>query len=65
VRIHLESSKCMGHAQCFVISEALFPVDEFGYSIVEPHEVSQADEERTRAGVDACPERALILDGCS
>jgi ferredoxin len=36
--------------------------DDAGYSILQPHDVGPDEEHRIRQGVDACPERALILD---
>lgn len=62
MKIHLDRAKCSGHAQCFVIDEALFPIDDEGYSTLEAHTVDPGDEHATRQGVAACPERALILD---
>jgi ferredoxin len=63
MRVRLDSAKCTGHAQCFAVDERLFPIDDDGYSILEPHDVCPGDEEGTRRGVAACPERALILEG--
>lgn len=52
----------MGHALCYAVDPELFPVDDMGYSILEAHDVAPEDEQRTRDGVAACPEEALILD---
>jgi ferredoxin len=62
VKIRVDNSKCAGHAQCYAIDPRLFPIDDSGYSIREPHHVNLEDEEVTRRGVDACPEGALILE---
>ncbi|MEB3070705.1 ferredoxin [[Mycobacterium] vasticus] len=62
MRVRLDKSKCQGHAQCHAVSPELFPIDEMGYSSLEEHEVLAGDEELTRQGVAACPERALILE---
>jgi ferredoxin len=62
MRVRLDKSACAGHALRNSIDPELFPIDDGGYSIVEPHEVRPADEERTRQGVASCPERALLLD---
>jgi ferredoxin len=41
-----------------------FVIDyDSGYSVLEEHEVQSGDEQRTRDGVSACPESAIILDG--
>ncbi|CDO88738.1 ferredoxin [Mycobacterium triplex] len=62
MRVRLEKSKCVGHAQCYAVDPKLFPIDESGYSILEEHEVSAEDAELTRDGVASCPEMALVLD---
>jgi ferredoxin len=52
----------VGHAQCYAVDPNLFPIDDCGYSILEPHEVKPEDAQLTREGVAACPEGALILE---
>ena len=61
MKVRVDNSKCMGHAQCYAVDPDLFPIDDAGYSVLEAHEVRPGDEAATRAGVDACPEQALIL----
>lgn len=62
VRVRLDESKCVGHAQCYAVDPDLFPIDESGYSTLEEREVRPEDAQLTRDGVAACPEMALILD---
>lgn len=62
MKIHVDNSKCVGHAQCYAIDPDLFPIDDAGYSTLQPHDVQPGDEQRVRQGVEACPERALILE---
>jgi ferredoxin len=62
VRVRLEKSKCVGHAQCYAVDPDLFPIDESGYSILEEREVASEDVQVTRDGVASCPEMALIID---
>jgi ferredoxin len=62
VRVRLEKSKCVGHAQCYAVDPDLFPIDESGYSILEAREVRPEDVQLTRDGVASCPEMALIVD---
>ena len=52
----------MGHAQCYAVDPELFPIDDQGYSVLEERQVAAGDEQRTREGVAACPEAALILE---
>ena len=62
VKVRLEKSRCVGHAQCYAVDPNLFPIDESGYSILEEHEVRSEDEQLTRDGVASCPEMALIIE---
>lgn len=62
MRVRVDNSRCAGHAQCYAVDPDLFPLDDSGYSILEEHEVKPEDEQKTREGVSACPEMALILD---
>lgn len=62
MKVRLEQSKCVGHAQCYAVDPDLFPIDDSGYSILEPTEVTPENEQRVRDGVAACPELALILE---
>ncbi|MGH3556170.1 MAG: ferredoxin [Mycobacterium sp.] len=62
MRVRLDNAKCCGHAQCNAVDPDLFPLDDVGYSILRSHDVKPEDEAATRAGVDACPEFALILE---
>ncbi|WP_059020188.1 ferredoxin [Mycobacterium sp. M26] len=63
MKISLDAGKCVGHAQCHAVDPELFPIDDAGYCILEPHVVNPGDEEVARRGVAACPERALLLEG--
>jgi len=62
VKVRVDNAKCSGHAQCYAVDPALFPIDDSGYSALQPREVEPKDEQTTRVGVAACPEKALILD---
>ncbi|GFG75760.1 ferredoxin [Mycobacterium botniense] len=62
MRVRLDQSRCVGHAQCYAVDPNLFPVDHSGYSILEEHDVRPDEEQVIRDGVAACPEMALILE---
>jgi ferredoxin len=62
VRVRLDSSRCTGHAQCSAADAELFPLDDFGYSVLQAREVEPGVEGRVRNGVAACPEGALVLE---
>ena len=62
MKVRVEQSRCVGHAQCYAVDPSLFPIDDSGYSTLEEHEVAPPDVQVTRDGVASCPETALILD---
>ncbi|WP_059016743.1 ferredoxin [Mycobacterium sp. M26] len=62
MRVRLDKSKCVGHAQCYAVDPEQFPIDDNGYSTLADHEVDPADEQVVRDGVAACPELALVLE---
>ncbi|KAA8964271.1 ferredoxin [Mycobacterium sp.] len=62
MRVLLDRTRCVGHAQCYAVAPDLFPIDESGYSILEDHEVDPGDEKATREGAAACPELAIIIE---
>ena len=62
MKVHVDNAKCAGHAQCYAVDPDLFPIDDAGYSNLQAYEVKPEDEATVRQGVEACPERALILD---
>jgi ferredoxin len=63
MKVRLEQSRCVGHAQCYAVDPDQFPIDDSGYSTLETHEVELKDAAVVRAGVAACPESALIIEG--
>ena len=62
VKVRLEESRCVGHAQCYAVDPNQFPIDESGYSTLEEHDVRPEDEQVVRDGVASCPEMALVLE---
>jgi ferredoxin len=62
MKVRLEQSRCVGHAQCFAVDPDIFPIDEAGYSVLQAHHVAPEDAQVTRDGVASCPEMALLLD---
>lgn len=63
MKVRLEQSRCVGHAQCYAVDPDLFPIDNSGYSTLQERDVRPQDAQLTRDGVAACPEMALILEG--
>lgn len=62
MKVRLDRSKCQGHALCHGVDPDLFPLDDDGYSALRDRVVAPGDEQRTRRGVQACPEGALLLE---
>ena len=62
MKLRLEQSRCVGHAQCYAVDPELFPIDDHGYCSLDVRDISPQEEARAREGVDACPEQALILE---
>ena len=62
VRVRVDGQKCSGHARCAAVSEALFPLDDLGYSILQARDVEPAELATVIEGVEACPEHALVLE---
>jgi ferredoxin len=62
MKLRVDKSVCAGHALCNGIDERLFPLDDDGYSSLEPHDVGSDEEDVVRAGVASCPESALFLE---
>lgn len=62
MRVRMDAARCTGHAQCYAISPEYFPINDLGYSVLEPHEVRVEDEAPIRRGAAACPEAAIEVD---
>lgn len=62
MKVRLERSRCVGHAQCYAVDPELFPIDEAGNSVMEDRDVAPEDAQVTRDGVASCPEMALVLE---
>lgn len=62
VRVRLLGEKCSGHARCGAVSEELFPLDDLGYSSLQPRRVEPSEMATVIEGVEACPEHALVLE---
>jgi ferredoxin len=60
VRVSLDRSACVGHAQCSAICPTVFSNDEMGYAILHAEGVvPTGSEEDAQLAVDSCPEQAI------
>ena len=62
MRVSLDRSMCVGHAQCATICPTVFGSDERGYAVlVSGGEVPSGHEQGARSAVDSCPEQAISV----
>jgi ferredoxin len=62
MKVAIDSSMCVGHAQCSAICPSVFGNDELGYAVlIGDGTVDPADEPDARDAVASCPERALSV----
>ena len=62
MRVEVDRSMCVGHAQCAAICPAVFATDELGYAVVVGDGSVAADVEgAAREAVASCPEQAIAI----
>jgi ferredoxin len=62
MKLWLRAERCAGHALCHAVDSTMFPLDDSGYSTMQPHDVAADHEVHARRGVAMCPEQALVLE---
>ena len=60
--VALRPGLCSGHARCYAIAPGLYPIDDEGYSALEPTLVPENLRQLARTGAEACPEGAILMD---
>jgi ferredoxin len=61
VKLIVNPIACAGHGACAELVPELIELDEWGYPIIDPHEVPAALERQVRKAVSSCPALALKL----
>jgi ferredoxin len=62
MKVALDSSMCVGHAQCSAICPSVFGNDELGYAVlIGDGTVEPADAADAADAVASCPEQALSI----
>jgi ferredoxin len=62
VKVEVDRSMCVGHAQCMAICPAVFTSDELGYAVVVGDgTVPPEHEEGAELARDSCPEQAIQI----
>ena len=59
--LHLDPTKCTGHALCAELLPELIELDEWGYPIISARPVAPQELRDARRAVTACPTLALRL----
>jgi ferredoxin len=64
VKVRVDRPRCEAHGQCNLVSEALFPLDDDGFSAIGDAGISVPpdDEDVAQEGVYNCPVQALSLE---
>jgi ferredoxin len=62
MRVHVDSSRCVGHNRCYAIAPDLFDVDDLGFAH-EMHDAAVPPEHEAQARLAAanCPEYAIQI----
>lgn len=62
MQVTVSKIHCQGHTQCAMVAPDLFKLDdEDGHAYVESPDVPPSLEAGARAGMAACPERAIDI----
>jgi ferredoxin len=62
MKVALDSSMCVGHAQCSAICPSVFGNDELGYAVlIGDGTIDPADAADAADAVASCPEQALSI----
>lgn len=62
MKIRLDESVCSGHGRCYILAPEVFGEDERGHCVVKRADVPEELQASAKAGVDNCPEQALIIE---
>ena len=60
MRVRIDPNRCTGHAKCWAAVPELFEVDDEGFGFVILDVVPAELEDRARAAIQNCPERAIF-----
>ena len=62
MKVAIDSSMCVGHAQCSAICPSVFGNDEFGYAVlIGDGTVPEEDRADAADAVASCPEQAISV----
>jgi ferredoxin len=61
MKVSVDESKCVGHAQCNAVGPEVYDLDDSGYCLIRNAEVPPELEQAARDGAAACPEQAITV----
>ena len=62
MKVHVDPSRCQGHARCYALAPELFDIDDYGNSTERYGGlVPDGMEDRARLAVANCPENAIEI----
>jgi ferredoxin len=61
LHLHVDNSRCQGHARCNATAPEVFALDVDGYVETASGPVPEHLADDARKGARACPERALSI----
>jgi ferredoxin len=61
MQIHVDATRCQGHARCLAEGPEIYVLDEDGYNSTDLYDVPPNLEAQARRGALACPEQALTV----
>ena len=62
VRVRVLREKCAGHARCFSVAPDIYVLDDEGYNVTPETIVPAERAAAARAGAEACPECAILVE---
>lgn len=63
VSLRVDPIRCEGVGSCAQLAPDLIHLDPWGFPVVERRALTAIEQEQALRAVQACPRRALVLDG--
>jgi ferredoxin len=61
MRVRIDPERCTGHGRCYSLASEIFEPDDEGHGMVMVENVPPELAEKARAGVENCPEQAILI----
>ncbi|GAA4254307.1 ferredoxin [Dactylosporangium darangshiense] len=64
MKVAVDADRCMGHGMCQALAPQVYRInDDTGFNEMGDVEIPDGLADAARRGQEACPERAIALDG--